>query len=88
MTGVSTAIEREAEMRRTPISVARFRAPDGSQHTVAVKPVKEGWQIVDQNGRGPDVVETLTHPDDGRAQAEAVARDYADWAKLPTWARQ
>jgi hypothetical protein len=87
MTGASTAIEREAMMRRTPIQVARFRAPDGSQHTVDVRPVKEGWQVVDQNGRGPDVVDTLTHPEDGREQAEAVARDYANWAKLPTWAR-
>lgn len=75
-------------MRRTPIPVARFRASDGSQHSVAVLPVKEGWQVVDQNGGEPDVVDTLTHPDDGREQAEAVARDYADWAKLPTWARQ
>ncbi|OAI39314.1 hypothetical protein AYO39_00525 [Actinobacteria bacterium SCGC AG-212-D09] len=75
-------------MRRTPIPVARFCAPDGSQHSVAVLPVKEGWQVVDQNGGGPDVVDTLTHPEDGREQAEAVARDYADWAKLPTWARR
>ena len=75
-------------MRRTPIPVVRFQAPDGSQHTVGVMPVKEGWQIVDQNGRGPEVVDTLTNRDDGREQAEAVARDYAQWAKLPTWARQ
>ena len=49
--------------------------------------VKEGWQIVDQNGRGREVVETLTDPRDEREQAEAVACDYAQWAKLPTWAR-
>jgi hypothetical protein len=87
MTGAE-AIEREANMRRTPIQVARFRAPDGSQHAVAVMPVREGWRIVDQNGRGPEVIDTLTHPEDGREQAEAVARDYAAWARLPTWARQ
>jgi hypothetical protein len=75
-------------MRRTPIPVARFRAPDGSHHSVGVTPTKEGWQVVDENGRGPEVVDTLTHPEDGREQAEAVARDYAQWAKLPTWARQ
>ena len=75
-------------MRRTPIPVARFRAPDGSHHSVDVRPTKEGWQIVDQNGRGPEVVDTLTHPEDGREQAEAVARDYAQWAELPTWAKQ
>lgn len=75
-------------MRRRPIPVARFRAPDGAQHTVAVLAVRDGWQIVDENGRGPDVIDTLTHPEDGREQAEAVARDYAEWAELPTWARQ
>jgi hypothetical protein len=75
-------------MRRTSIQVARFRAPDGSQHIVVVMPVREGWRIVDQNGGGPEVIDTLTHPEDGREQAEAVARDYAQWAELPTWARQ
>ena len=75
-------------MRRTPIPVAQFRASDGSNHSVDVRPTKEGWQVVDQNGRGPQVVDTLTHPEDGREQAEAVARDYAQWAELPTWARQ
>jgi hypothetical protein len=49
--------------------------------------VERGWQIVDQNGAGREVVETLTDPHDEREQAEAVARDYARWAKLPRWAR-
>ncbi len=74
-------------MRGAPIRIARFRAPDGAHHTVAVLSIREGWQIVDQNGRGREVVETLTDPRDEREQAEAVARDYAQWAKLPTWAR-
>jgi hypothetical protein len=34
------------------------------------------------------VVDTLADPPDEREQAEAVARDYAEWATLPTWARQ
>ena len=75
-------------MQAKPIPVARFRAPDGARHTVAVMAVEEGWRIVDQNGRDPEVVDTLTNRDDGREQAEAVARDYARWATLPTWARQ
>ena len=86
--GPAAASESEAMMRRTPIPVARFRAPDGSQHTVAVKPVNDGWQVVDQNGREPEVIDTLTHPDDGQEQAEAVALDYVEWARLPAWARQ
>jgi hypothetical protein len=72
---------------RKPIPVARFRAPDGSSHTVAVTKVDGGWRILDQNGGEPAVVDTLTHREDGREQAEAVARDYAQWAELPTWAR-
>ena len=86
--GAHAATEREGTMRRALIPVARFRAPDGSQHTVGVVDVEDGWQIVDQNGRDPDVIDTLTHPDDGREQAEAVARDYVERAKLPAWARQ
>lgn len=78
----------EKEMRKSPMPVARFRAPDGADHAVAVRAVKEGWQIVDQNGGGREVVETLTDPRDEREQAEAVARDYAQWAELPAWARQ
>lgn len=78
----------EKEMRKSQLPVARFRAPDGADHTVAVRAVKDGWQIVDQNGNGRLVVDTLTDPRDEREQAEAVARDYAEWATLPTWARQ
>ena len=75
-------------MNNSSLPVARFRAPDGADHTVAVRAVKDGWQIVDQNGSGHEVVDTLTDPRDEREQAEAVARDYAEWATLPTWARQ
>jgi hypothetical protein len=75
-------------MGKATIPVVRFRAPDGSEHSVGVKRVKDGWRIVDQNGSGPEVIDTLTHPDDGREQAEAVARDYAELAQLPAWARQ
>jgi hypothetical protein len=81
-------VNEEKEMKKRSLAVARFRAPDGADHTVAVLAVKEGWQVVDQNGRGREVVDTLTDPRDEREQAEAVARDYAEWATLPTWARQ
>ncbi len=61
-------LPQETEMKRAPIPVARFRAPDGAHHTVAVLSVKDGWQIVDQNGRGREVVETLTDPRDERSR--------------------
>ena len=75
-------------MKNSSLPVARFRAPDGADHTVTVQPMKDGWQVVDQDGKGRQVVDTLTDPRDEREQAEAVARDYAEWATLPTWARQ
>ena len=75
-------------MKDKPVPVARFRASDGADHTVAVLAVEDGWQVLDQNGKGRQVVDTLTDPRDEREQAEAVARDYAEWATLPTWARQ
>jgi hypothetical protein len=81
-------VDEEKEMRSKRPPVARFRAPDGADHTVAVLPVEDGWQIVDQNGQRRQVVDTLTDPRNEREQAEAVARDYAEWATLPTWARQ
>ena len=75
-------------MSRTPIPVACFRTADGSEHTVGIRHIKAGWQVIDQNGAGPEVIDTLTDERDGREQAEAVARDYVEWAKLPGWARQ
>jgi hypothetical protein len=84
----ASRVDEEKEMKNRSRPVARFRAPDGADHTVTVLTVDEGWQIVDQNGKGRQVVDTLTDPRDEREQAEAVARDYAEWATLPTWARQ
>jgi hypothetical protein len=81
-------LPQECNMRRVPIPVARFRAPDGDQHTVALLATDDGWQIVDQNGPATEVVETLRDPRDEREQAEAIARDYAGWAAIPAWARQ
>ena len=44
------------EAMRKVIPVARFRAPDGSSHTVAVTEIEGGWRILDQNGGEPAVV--------------------------------
>jgi hypothetical protein len=82
------ALERNVDATSIPIPVTRFRAPDGTSHTVAVLAIDEGWRIIDQNGKATKTVETLRDPRDEREQAEAVARDYANWAAVPAWARQ
>lgn len=82
------ALAEGSEAKRIPMPVARFRAPDGTRHTVALLAIEDGWQIIDQNGAATEVVETLRDPRDEREQAEAVARDYAGWAAVPAWARQ
>ena len=82
------ALAERSQANHIPIPVTRFRAPDGTRHTVALVAIEDGWQIVDQNEAATEVVETLRDPRDEREQAEAVARDYAGWAAVPAWARQ
>jgi hypothetical protein len=61
----------------TPIT-AHYRARDGTDHLVLVKRTPEGrWQVIDHGDGDTRVVEILTGQDDGLAQAEALARDYA-----------
>jgi hypothetical protein len=60
------------------LTVARYRARDGTRHRVIVRRTAEGrWRVIDVTGSETLVVETLTGHDDGLAQAQALARDYA-----------
>jgi hypothetical protein len=55
-----------------------YRHADGSTHEVVVHRTPDGdWQVLDTSPAGTSVVETLSGITDGRAQAEALARDYA-----------
>jgi len=55
-----------------------YRHGDGSRHEVLVHRTPDGdWQVLDTSMEGTSVVETLSGITDGRAQAEALARDYA-----------
>ena len=56
----------------------RYRdSTTGAWHEVIVRNSAGAWEIVDRTPLETRTVDTLTEHGDGRAQAEAVARDYA-----------
>lgn len=57
-------------------TAARYRDPDGVWHTLEVRHVDGGWQVLDVDGERKRVIDTLTGIGDGRPQADAIARDY------------
>ncbi len=60
----------------TPVT-ARYRDTAARWHNVVVRQTRDGhWQVLDIT-RLVSVVETLTGCEEGRPQAEALARDYA-----------
>jgi hypothetical protein len=60
-----------------------YRDPDGVRHEVAVRETDGGdWQVLDSCAAETRVVETLDGRVDGRPQAEALARDYIETARL------
>lgn len=57
---------------------ARYRDAAGGAHDVVIQRTPEGrWRVLDIADTQTALVETLTGHDDRRAQAEALARDYA-----------
>jgi hypothetical protein len=59
-------------------NTARYRARDGTEHLVTTVRTPEGrWCVLDTFVDRAIVVETLTGLDDRRAQAQALALDYA-----------
>jgi len=57
---------------------ARYRARDGDQHFVAVeRATAQRWRVIDIDGARTVLVEELADIEDRRAQAVALARDYA-----------
>jgi len=57
-------------------TAASYRDADGVWHTLQVRHTAGGWQVVDHADEQERVIETLTGVDDGRPQADAIARDY------------
>jgi hypothetical protein len=61
-----------------PAPAAHYRDAAGVVHEILVRPTAEGaWEIVDTTRTDTRLVDTLSGFDDGRPQADAVARDYA-----------
>ena len=57
---------------------AHYQDARGVHHDVVVRKTPGGgWQVVDISVAKTTVVETLTAVDDGRPEAEAIAREYA-----------
>ena len=59
-------------------ATARYRTRDGTEHLVSAARTTEGrWCVLDTVAGSAIVVETLTGHDDRKAQAQALALDYA-----------
>ena len=61
-----------------PDTVGSYHDAAGIPHEVVVQQTRDGWRVLDVDGaaRRARVIDTLDSPDDGRPQAEAIARDY------------
>jgi hypothetical protein len=61
-----------------PTSIAaRYRARDGTEHRVVIRRSPDGrWRVLDI-AQTTTIIETIGGNGDGRAQADALARDYA-----------
>jgi hypothetical protein len=58
--------------------ITHYKDARGVQHDVVVRKPRGGtWEVVDISVRNTTVIETLTALDEGRPEAEAIAREYA-----------
>ena len=60
-------------------AVASYRDADGARHELVVRATAAGgWRVIDLDvdAETAHVVDTLAGDEDGRPQAEAIARDY------------
>jgi hypothetical protein len=61
----------------------RYHDGAGALHEIRFERTAGGrWRVLDVGPHGAELVEELTGRDDGRSQAEALARDYATQAQL------
>jgi hypothetical protein len=64
------------------VSSLRYRDGEGARHQVVVLKTPAGdWQIVDVSPAQTRVIDALDGEEDGRPQADALARDYLTTAK-------
>jgi hypothetical protein len=60
-------------------AIGRYRDADGARHELVVRETADGgWDVLDLDVESETarVIETLGDDQDGRPQAEAIARDY------------
>ena len=65
-------------MMREP-AIGSYRDADGAEHELVVRETADGgWHVLDLDveSETAHVIETLAAGEDGRPQAEAIARDY------------
>jgi hypothetical protein len=65
-------------MMKEPV-IGSYRDADGARHELVVRETADGgWHVLDldRDSETAHVVETLAGDEDGRPQAEAIARDY------------
>jgi hypothetical protein len=65
-------------MTREP-AIGSYRDADGARHELVVRETADsGWHVLDLDldGETAHVVDALAGDEDGRPQAEAIARDY------------
>jgi hypothetical protein len=61
----------------------RYHDGAGALHEIRLEHTPGGgWRVLDVGPHGAELVEELTGRDDGRPQADALARDYATQAQL------
>jgi hypothetical protein len=71
-------------MQSHPLPAARYRDADGTVHDIVVRRSPQGaWEILDTSPAHTHLVDSLSGFDDGRPEAEAVARDYASQQQRP-----
>jgi hypothetical protein len=59
-------------------AIGNYRDADGAEHELVVRETMDGWHVLDLDldAETAQVVDALAGDQDGRAQAEAIARDY------------
>ena len=56
---------------------AHYQDTRGVHHDVVVRKTRDGaWQVADISVAKTTIIETLTAAEDGRPEAEAIAREY------------
>ncbi|MBV9194615.1 MAG: hypothetical protein JO168_10770 [Solirubrobacterales bacterium] len=57
--------------------IAHYQDASGVRHDVVVRKTRAGaWQVADISVAKTTIIETLTGVDEGRPEAEAIAREY------------